>query len=100
MYRGRMIRTFNCGIIFIDEMTLYQLNSQARLSDSTTANNDELVLSQKLFRQESHDQQWTSGNTSFENMYWSLPLRPFCVGLSKLITVSSTEGPGRSCKCC
>ena len=41
-------RTFNCGIIFIDEMALYQLDRQAGLSDSTTAHNNELVFSQKL----------------------------------------------------
>jgi hypothetical protein len=46
--RGDRGCTFNCGIIFIDEMTLYQLDCQARLSNSTTAHNNELILSQKL----------------------------------------------------
>ena len=47
---GGQNRTFNCRIIFIDEMALYQLNCQTRLSDTTTAYNDELVLSQELCR--------------------------------------------------
>lgn len=38
------MRTFNRRVIFIDEVTLDQLNRQARFADATTADNDELVL--------------------------------------------------------
>lgn len=48
-YLRRGERTFNGRIIFIDEMALYQLNRQARLSDSTSAYDDKLVFSQELF---------------------------------------------------
>lgn len=40
--------TFDCGIVLVDEMALDQLNGQARFTDTTTANNDELVLSHEL----------------------------------------------------
>jgi hypothetical protein len=40
--------TFDCGIVLVDEMALNQLNGQARFTDTTTANNDELVLSHEL----------------------------------------------------
>lgn len=42
--------TFNCRIIFVDEVALYQLDGQTGLSDSSSAYNDELVFSQKLCR--------------------------------------------------
>jgi hypothetical protein len=44
--------TFNCGIIFINKVTLDQLNGQAGLSDTTATYNDELILSQELFHVE------------------------------------------------
>jgi len=37
--------TFDCWVIFIDEMTLYQLDSQAGLSNTTSTYNNELILS-------------------------------------------------------
>lgn len=40
--------TFDCGVIFVNEMTLYKLDGQARFAHASTANDDELVLSQKL----------------------------------------------------
>lgn len=40
--------TFNRRVIFIDEVTLDQLNRQTRFTDATAANNDELVLAQEL----------------------------------------------------
>ena len=45
---GADVRTFNCGIIFIDEVTLDQLDGQAGFSYTTTAYHYELVLSQEL----------------------------------------------------
>jgi hypothetical protein len=41
-------RTFNGGIVLVDEMALDQLDSQARLSNTTSTDNDELVLSKEL----------------------------------------------------
>ena len=43
-----MHRTFNRRIIFVDEVALDQLDRQTRLSDTTTADNNELILAQKL----------------------------------------------------
>lgn len=43
-----MYRTFDRRIIFVDEVALDQLDRQTRLSDTTTANNNELILAQKL----------------------------------------------------
>lgn len=43
-----MYRTFNRRIIFVDKVALDQLDRQTRLSDTTTADNDELILAQKL----------------------------------------------------
>jgi hypothetical protein len=40
-----VVRTFNGGIIFVDEVTLNELNRQARLADATSTNNDKLVFS-------------------------------------------------------
>lgn len=42
--------TFNRRIIFVHEVALNQLNSQARFSDTTTSDNDQLILSQELGR--------------------------------------------------
>lgn len=44
--------TFDCGIIFIDKMTLNQLDGQARLSDATTAYDDKFVFSEELEKRE------------------------------------------------
>ena len=41
-------RTLDCRVIFVDEMALDQLDGEARLADTTTANDDELVFPQKL----------------------------------------------------
>lgn len=43
-----MMRTFNCRIVFINEVTLDKLNGQARFSDTTAADDDELILAQEL----------------------------------------------------
>lgn len=37
--------TFNCRVILVHKVTLDELNSQARLSDATAADNHQLVLS-------------------------------------------------------
>jgi hypothetical protein len=47
---GQIELTFNCRVIFVDEVALYQLDGQAGLSDSSSAHHDELVFSQKLCR--------------------------------------------------
>lgn len=41
-------RTFDCRVIFIDEVALDQLDGQARLADTTATDDDELVFPQKL----------------------------------------------------
>lgn len=41
-------RTFDCGIILVDEVALDQLDGQARFTDTTTADNYQLILSQEL----------------------------------------------------
>ena len=43
-----MSPTFNCRIIFVHEVTLDQLNREARLSDTAASDNDELVFSLEL----------------------------------------------------
>lgn len=46
--------TFDGRVIFVDEMALDQLDGQARFTDTTAADNDELVLSQELRTWVSH----------------------------------------------
>lgn len=41
-------RTFYCRVILVNEMALDQLNGQARLSNTTSANNHQFVLPEKL----------------------------------------------------
>lgn len=41
-------RTFDCRVIFVDEVALNQLNGQAGFTDTTAADDDQLVLPQKL----------------------------------------------------
>lgn len=41
-------RTFNCRIILVDKVALDQLDGQARFTDTTTADNYQLILSQEL----------------------------------------------------
>lgn len=41
-----ILRTFYSRIILINEMALDELNGQARLADTTTADNDELVFTE------------------------------------------------------
>lgn len=41
-------RTFNRGIIFIDEVALDQLDRQARFTHAASTDDDEFILSQKL----------------------------------------------------
>lgn len=40
--------TLDCWVVFIDEMTLNQLNRETRFTDTTSADNHQFVLSQKL----------------------------------------------------
>jgi hypothetical protein len=49
--RGRVYRTFNRRIVFVDEMALDQLDCQTRLSDTTATDDNELILAQKLQRE-------------------------------------------------
>lgn len=46
--RRRWERTFDGRIILVHEMSLDQLDRQAGLSDTTSSNDDELILSQEL----------------------------------------------------
>lgn len=41
-------RTLDCWVVFIDEVTLDQLNRKTRFTDTTSADNHQFVLSQKL----------------------------------------------------
>ena len=44
--RGGYVRlTFNCRIVLVHEVALDQLDRQARLSDTTTTDNHQLILS-------------------------------------------------------
>lgn len=40
--------TLDCWVVFIDEMTLDQLNRKTRFTDTTAADNHQFVLSQEL----------------------------------------------------
>lgn len=40
--------TFDCGIVFVNKVGLDELDGQTRLSHAASADNDELVLAQKL----------------------------------------------------
>lgn len=42
---GAGVRTLDCWIVFIDEMALNQLDSEAGLSDATAADDHQLILS-------------------------------------------------------
>ena len=42
------MHTLNRGIIFVGEMALDQLDGEARFTDTSSADNDQLVLPQKL----------------------------------------------------
>lgn len=42
------VRVFDSRIVFVNEMTLNELDRQGRLSDTTTTDDDEFVLSQEL----------------------------------------------------
>lgn len=43
-------RTFNCGVVFINEVTLDELYCQARLAHTTSTYHHQLVLSKELRR--------------------------------------------------
>ena len=45
-----MHRTLNCWVILVDEMALDQLDGKARFTDTTSTDDDELVLSEELLR--------------------------------------------------
>lgn len=51
-------RTFDGRVVLVDEMALYELDGQAGLADATSANDDEFVFAQELWRrnrcQQSH----------------------------------------------
>lgn len=47
---GLCRRTFDCRVVLVDEVALDQLDGQARFTDTTAADDDELVLSQELVR--------------------------------------------------
>jgi hypothetical protein len=50
MTRGtEELRTFNCWIVLVNEVTLDKLNSEARLSYTTASDNDQFIFSKKLF---------------------------------------------------
>lgn len=46
---SRQKHTFNGRVVLVHEMTLNQLDGQARFTNTTATNDDELVLSQELF---------------------------------------------------
>lgn len=43
-------RTFNSRVIFVYKVALYQLDGKTRLADTTTADDHQLVLAEKLRR--------------------------------------------------
>lgn len=46
--RSLPVRTFDRGIIFIDEVALDELDCEARLAHTSSTDNDELVFPQEL----------------------------------------------------
>jgi len=42
------MRTFNGGIVFVDKMTLYQLNRQTTLAHTAAAHNNQFIFPQEL----------------------------------------------------
>ena len=44
------VRTFDCGVIFIDKVALDELNCEARLAHTSSTDDDELVFPKKLMR--------------------------------------------------
>ena len=46
--RVAYLLTFNCGIVLVDKVALDELDSQARLADSTSAYHHQLVLAKEL----------------------------------------------------
>ncbi len=48
--RGGMYHTLNCWVILVDEMALDQLDGKARFTNTTSTDDDELVLSEELLR--------------------------------------------------
>ena len=51
-YSGAGQRTLDGGIIFVDEMTLYELNGKARFADTSSSNDHQFVFAQELERHE------------------------------------------------
>lgn len=45
-------RTFDSRVVFVDEVALDELDGQARLSDATTTDDDELVFTKELLHRE------------------------------------------------
>lgn len=44
------VRTFDCRVIFIDEVALDELDCEARLAHTSSADDDELVFPEELMR--------------------------------------------------
>ncbi len=64
-------RTFDGGVIFVDEMALDQLNCQTGLSHTSTSDDDQLVFSEKLHGM-------TVSNSHADNLTSDNPLlKPF-----------------------
>ena len=44
------VRTFDCGVILVDEVALDELDREARLADTSSSDNNELVFPEELMR--------------------------------------------------
>lgn len=53
-----IVRTFDCGVIFVDEMALDELDREAGFTHTSSSNYDELVFPEKLM-QGKHESVWT-----------------------------------------
>lgn len=45
-----IVRTFDCGVIFVDEMALDELDREAGFTHTSSSNYNELVFPEKLTR--------------------------------------------------
>ena len=48
MSRGCSARTLDCGVVFVDEVGLYELDGQAGFTDATSTDHHELVFPKEL----------------------------------------------------
>jgi len=87
-------RTFNRWVVLVDEVALDELDGQARLADTTSADHDELVLAQELHVPRALacvDASWDSrGATRVDEV--DEPWTPLCIEQAKKRVERATAG--------